>query len=258
MELRNEASVEFSGGSDSTLAAAIAAERLDRVHLLTFNHDGMKKAAKTSVQTDNLRRVYGEEKIVEYRGDVNRLLRAIYFDGYLKDILHFGVHVSVFSCVACKLAMDVETMIYNINNGVRYIFDGQQREKEMWPMQMEKVIAIMQDFFAEYGLIYECPVYDVERTDFELHKRGVSDTLDVKYRALLKDDPEAAFEAASALSHQVSCYGATIPNIFLTGYFIPLWGQERHSAKSVAYYENKLDVLRKLIDKRLKEKSVNQ
>jgi hypothetical protein len=253
VEFREEASVEFSGGSDSTLAAAIGAERLDRVHLLTFNHNGMRKAGKQSAQADNLRRVYGDGKIVEYEGDVNRLLRKVYFNGYLNDILRFGTHVSAFSCVACKLAMDVEAVVYNLKNGVRYLFDGQQREKEMWPMQMEEIIALMQDFFAEYGLVYECPVYDVERTDVELHERGVSETTDVKYRALLKDDPQAAFETADALSHQVSCYGATIPNIFLTGYFIPLWGQERHIAKSKAYYEKKLVLLRKIINERLKE-----
>jgi len=255
MELREEASIEFSGGSDSTLAAAIAAERLDRVHLLTFNHKGMKQAEKSSAQTDNLRRVYGEDKIIEYRGDINGLLRNIYFGDYLSDIVQFGTHVSVFSCLACKLAMDVEVAVYNITNGVRYVFDGQQREKEMWPMQMEEVIALMQDFFAEYGLIYECPVYDVERTDMELFDKGVSDAVDVKYRALLKEDPKAAFEAASALSHQVSCYGATIPNIFLTGYYIPLWGQKRHAAKSRAYYKKKLGLLRRLIDARLEESS---
>jgi len=218
----------------------------------------MKNVEKPSVQVDNLRRVYGKEKIIHRQGDINRLMRKIYTHGYMGDIWQFGIHVSVFSCVACKLAMDVETAVYNIKNRILYIFDGQQRENEMWPMQMEEVISLMQDFFAEYGLIYECPVYDVERTDIELFEKGVSDSADVKYRAILTKDPKAAFEAASVLSNQVSCYGATIPNIFLTGYSIPLWGHERHASKSKAYYMKKLDLLRRLIDDRLEESTDNR
>ncbi|UCE27688.1 MAG: hypothetical protein JSW52_02745 [Candidatus Coatesbacteria bacterium] len=251
MDLRDEVTVEFSGGSDSTLAAAIGAERFQKVHLLSVTHDGIKNVERADGQIENLKRRYGEDKIAVYRTDIRRLLRRIYYDKYFGDIVRFGTHVSAFSCVACKMAMDVETAVYNLSNGVRYIFDGQQRENQMWPMQMESVIEIMQDFFGEYGLIYECPVYGIKRTDKILHEKGVTDVPDVKFRAILRQTPESAYETASERSYQGSCYGATIPNIFLTGYYIPVWGQQRHEEKSAAYYTEKLDLLRELIDERL-------
>lgn len=251
MDLRDEVTVEFSGGSDSTLAAALAAERFQKVHLLTVNHDGIKNAERAEGQIKNLKRRYGQEKIAIYRTDIRELLRGIYYDNYLKNIVRFGTHVAAFSCVACKMAMDVETAVYNLSNGVRYIFDGQQRENQMWPMQMESIIEIMYGFFGEYGLIYECPVYDIERTDKVLHEKGVTDVSDVKFRAILRRDPESAYETATERSYQGSCYGGTIPNIFLTGYYIPVWGQQRHEVRSVNYYKEKLNLLRRLIDERL-------
>jgi hypothetical protein len=251
MDLKNEVTVEFSGGSDSTLAAAIGAERLEKVHLLTVTHDGIKNTERTDGQIKNLKNRYGEGKIVTFRTDIRNLLRRIYYDNYFHDVIRFGTHITAFSCVACKMAMDTETVVYNLKNGIRYIFDGQQREKQMWPMQMESVIELMKGFFAEYGLVYECPVYDIKRTDEVLYKKRITDVSEVKFRAIMQRDPGSAFETATERSYQGSCYGATIPNIFLVGYYIPLWGQHRHEVKSLSYYEEKLDLLRELISKRL-------
>jgi predicted subunit of tRNA(5-methylaminomethyl-2-thiouridylate) methyltransferase len=251
MDLKDEVSVEFSGGSDSTLAAAFGVERFEKVHLLTVTHDGIKNIERIEGQIKNLKIRYGEEKIVAFRTDIRYLLRRIYYDNYFRNLIHFGTHMAAFSCVACKMAMDVEAVVYNLKNRIRYISNGQQREKQIWPMQMESVIELMRNFFAEYGLVYECPVYDIKRTDEVLYEKRVTDVSNVKFRAIMRRDPESAFETATERSYQGSCYGATIPNIFLTGYFIPTWGQKRHMEKSKAYYREKLDLLRKLIGERL-------
>jgi hypothetical protein len=252
VDLKDEVTVEFSGGSDSTLAAAIGAERFEKVHLLTATHEGLKNIGRMEVQIENLKNRYGEGKIVTFRTDIRDLLRRIYYDNYFRNVIRFGTHMAAFSCVACKMAMDTETVVCNLKNGVRYVFDGQQREKQMWPMQMESVIELMRGFFAEYDLVYECPVYDIKRTDEVLYEKGVTNVSEVKFRAIIGRDPGSAFETAMERSYQASCYGATIPNIFLVGYYIPLWGQHRHEAKSLSYYEEKLDLLRELISERLR------
>jgi hypothetical protein len=252
MDLKDEVTVEFSGGSDSTLAAAVGAERSEKVHLLTATHDGIKNIECMERQIKNLRNRYGKGKIVTFRTDIRGLLRRIYYDNYFRNVMHFGTHMAAFSCVACKMAMDTETVIYNLKNGIRYIFDGQQREKQMWPMQMESVTELMRNFLAEYDLVYECPVYDIKRTDEVLYEKGVTDVSEVKFRAIMQRDPSSAFATAMERSNQGSCYGGNIPNIFLVGYYIPLWGQHRHEVKSLSYYEEKLDLLRELISERLR------
>lgn len=125
MDLKNEVTVEFSGGSDSTLAAAIGAEQFEKVHLLTVTHDGIKNVERTEEQIKNLKNRYGEGKIVTFRIDIQNLLRRIYYDNYFRNVIRFGTHMAAFSCVACKMAMDTETVAYNLKNGVRYVFDGQ-------------------------------------------------------------------------------------------------------------------------------------
>ncbi len=253
MNLREEASIQFSGGSDSTLSAAIAAEKFDHVHLITFTHKYISETEKSEVQVANLKRCYGEDKFIRYHGNTDQLMGSIYFDKYFSGIISFGTHMAAFPCVACKMAMDVATIVYNLKTGVRYIYDGQQREKEMWPMQMEAIIDLMKDFFAEYGIVYDCPSYDVKRTDKVLFEKGITKESDVKFRAILKKSPSESMEFSSEHSHQPSCCGGVIGNIVLVGYFIPIWGQKRHEMRSVKYYKQKLGLLRSLIDRQLQE-----
>jgi len=257
VDLREEVSIQFSGGSDSTYSAAISAEKFDTVHLLTFTHNAIVEIDKADLQVANLKRRYGEEKFVRYFEDIYPLMKSIYFDTYFRDILNFRTHVAVFSCVACKMAMDVATVIYNLKTGVRYIYDGQQRENEIWPMQMESIIDLMKDFCAQYGIVYECPAYDIKHTDKILYEKQITKEPDVKFRAILKKTPREAMKLSQKRSLQVTCSGGgIIPNIFLVGYFIPIWGQKRHEILSIKYYKQKLRLLRSLIDSQLQALNV--
>ena len=52
-------SILFSGGPDSTLAALIALERAEKVHLLTFHHNKMGKIGKHRLVVDEILRNEG-------------------------------------------------------------------------------------------------------------------------------------------------------------------------------------------------------
>lgn len=53
------------------------------------------------------------------------------------------------------------------------------------------------------------------------------------------------------LLHACFALGGIVENIVLAGYYVPVWGQARHERRSLEYYEQKLGLLRRLIDSEL-------
>ena len=116
----DEVTLMYTGGLDTTLAAAMLAEQYRRVHLLTFCNGfciGAESAPLHRVR--ELKRIYGDDRYtheVLYVTDLFKRLR--------RDIM---THVREYNYsplivdLCCRLSMDTRTVIYNLENDVPYV-----------------------------------------------------------------------------------------------------------------------------------------
>jgi hypothetical protein len=160
---RREVSLMFSGGVDSTTAAARLSESFDRVHLLSFqNGYGHYRLGRTRRRADELRARYGDRfphRIISIQEIFERMLVDDLADTYAR----FGS--GFVWCLGCKMAMHTRAVIYNLERGIRVMADGSsQSTGEMVEQKLISVFGVRQ-LYAEYGIEYRTPVYTMPRDE---------------------------------------------------------------------------------------------
>ncbi len=127
-ELKNEAVIQFSGGIDSLYVAYMLAQKYDRIHLLTFYkgylHFGLN-FSKPNIM--NLKRLFGEEKIVFKVVNMKSLFKKMAVKNFFKDLKKFGNEISW--CIPCRASMTIMSIIYAIENDISDFTDGANWEQ---------------------------------------------------------------------------------------------------------------------------------
>ncbi|UCD13220.1 MAG: hypothetical protein JSW60_06590 [Thermoplasmatales archaeon] len=237
MILKNEASILYSGGSDSTLVAALMCEKFERIHLLTYYHRGIPYAEKSKINAKRLANKFGKEKIKHELINFEELFKKIHYDKYLFDLKRYKTYMTSCYCNACQLAMHAATIMYNIKNDIHFAFDGYKREKQhLYVFMTEEGIKETKEFYKEFKIEYDNPVYDIVRTDWELFDMGISPKKNVKFPSERLD-----------FSTQHHCHDGIVTNAYLMGYFIPLYGQEASIKMSINYWKEKIKVMKSYI-----------
>jgi len=263
-----EVSVHFSGGSDSTLAAFLMSERFKKVHLLTFVISAMDNYHRCQVHVRRLQARFGSDKVVHQYINLESLFRTIYYGNYLRDVSKYKLYLSALFCAGCIHAMHTRTIIYNLENGISFACDGQQAEfaflteekriegtKPLWSEQMQRVLELEKSFYAEYGIKYFNPVYDIERTDWELYQRGFLEEKNLKTKGRTKQKPNKAETFLKETEH--TCTGPTIGEHYLIHYFFPIYGWKKHEKLSVQYFQEKIKVGKDYIQNHFEDRGVN-
>jgi len=166
--------VLFSGGSDSTLAAALAADQFKRIHLVTYSHAFMAFHEKIEINVKRLKKHYPENEFIRHHHSINPLFKRLYFKNYLFYFRRFGTMIVPWICGACKLAMHVETIKYCKKRNLRHVSCGANRESSgIFPAQMKPVIEQFKKLYERHGIEYRTPVYQLERTDRLLLDMGI-------------------------------------------------------------------------------------
>ena len=228
MSLKEEVSVLFSGGSDSTLAAALCCQRFKKVHLLTFHHSGMMFTQKSAVNAKRLQNKFGEEKVIHKMIEIEEVFQKLYYENYLQDLKRYGIFLAAATCNICQLAMHVRTIIYNIRNGIHFACDGYKQEKRhVYVVMSREGIEILKRLYQKFGIEYFNPVYNILRTDWELYDLGIYPKRNVKFPY-----EKLTYEA------QHSCYHGILTNAYILGYYYSLY--HRPSDKWTEYFKEKV------------------
>jgi len=157
----NRAVVLYSGGSDSTLAAALAMEEFDKLHLLTFSRFGIFGIERAEVNVRKLEARFGAERIEHHLIDIDRLFEKVSYDRYLGTLRRHGFLV-LSTCGLCKLAMHLRALLFCLDHGVEVLLDGANRAMDIYPAQMKPVIERMQGMYGHFGIDYRTPVIDYD------------------------------------------------------------------------------------------------
>jgi hypothetical protein len=166
--VKNEAMIGYSGGIDSTVAAAKLGEQYDKVHLNTYIPGTLILIKQSKKNAKRLRETLGEDRIQHNIINIKPICGQIR-KGFSKDYFnYFKGDAPAMFCMACKLGMHTHNVIYCLENGVPYPMDGSVRTQASHPEMMPGVLNVISQFYAEYNLRFKTPVYDFGSKDEEL------------------------------------------------------------------------------------------
>ena len=258
----SEVAVLFSGGTDSTCTAVMAAQQHDRVHLLTMRRYGMFGVEKSDTNFHKIAEMFGEDRFV--RPDlmgVDRLFRHLSYGTYFRDLRRHGL-MNLTTCGVCKLTMHTRAVVYCLQNGVDRVWDGANRNMYIFPAQMEGVMGLLRDMYARYGIEYENPVFEFEdpqgmnfgsrvyglnpareetadrasqSTGEVLRGMGILPSADVKGTEIDRE-------------MQARCYQFVLFNVFARWYFLERYDYAEYARRVQAFYDDKVAVCTELLD----------
>ena len=153
--------VVYSGGTDSTCAAALAAERHAEVHLLTYFERGTARSPNPERNIERLRAAFPETRFRHETLSTDRLVRFLSYERYLQNLARHGLYV-LSTPGFSSLSWHVRTLIYCRENGIGRVYDGLTRELMHFPGHMDSVLARFRTMYHRFGIVYENPVRDWE------------------------------------------------------------------------------------------------
>ncbi len=182
------AAVLFSGGTDSTLAAAQMLEEFDRVTLLTFDPGYLLFLNNTKVHAEKLQQHFGADRVTHLILDIRHYIRDILGVDPVQDIKEYGFNLSSLVCLGCRLSMHAFAIYWCLQNEVPYLADGSIRAQSTIPEQMESVIRRNRRFYSQvYGIHHFSPIYEESESDRKLDELGISGKKKLKKQFILFD-----------------------------------------------------------------------
>lgn len=160
-QLPQEIAIVFSGGTDSTCAAALAAQKSTRVHLLTFYEFATRR---TTPPVQNVNALQARFPDVEFRFhflSVDPLVRHFSYDRYWSYFRRHGLLV-LSTCGFSSLSWHLRTIVYCLEHGITEVMDGLTRELMHFPGHMDEVVALFRELYAHFGITYSNPVREWE------------------------------------------------------------------------------------------------
>ncbi|MFW5785345.1 MAG: hypothetical protein ACOCW1_04080, partial [Chitinispirillaceae bacterium] len=178
-----EICIRYSGGTDSTLVAAIMAQRFRKVHLLTFasSYEALtlytiKSSPKNSVcNLEYLEKRYGRRKFTHTIMRMEKERDDIYFNYYQKHITGKSF-LRVSFCPACTMAMHKMTIGYCRENDIRFASDGSCIDSGayLWQMQHKDNLEMIKQAYSWAGIEYLInPCYNVPDSAEALFEKGI-------------------------------------------------------------------------------------
>ncbi|MCD6221250.1 hypothetical protein J7K25_03730 [bacterium] len=262
--MNREIAVLYSGGTDSTCAVVLIHNEYDRIHLLTYQRFGLFSIKNTRTNVIRLKEKFGPDKFVHKIINIDRLFKAVSYDNYWYYFKRYRFFLLT-TCGLCKLAMHIRTVLYCLNNGVKYVCDGANKYSGggYFPAQMPEVIEEIKKFYARYGITYIVPVFELKQPqDIDwISKLGLKGVIDSP--SLKKEEAELTtgrilyrmgffpLENVKGTkidrAMQARCFQLILFNIFLYWYYLPKYGHKKYSENVLNFYTEKVKYFDTLI-----------
>lgn len=147
----------YSGGTDSTCAAALAAERFSEVHLVTFWERATRNSPIPTANAKILKKHFPETSLVTQYLQIDELVRFFSYERYPSTILKHGI-LALATPGYSSLAWHTSAIIYCREHDIKHVMDGLTRELMHFPGHMDAVVEQIRDMYAAYGISYSNPV----------------------------------------------------------------------------------------------------
>lgn len=169
---KNTKVVLFSGGYDSTLAAALFLEedKKNKVLLLVLKPWFVTNTKKQKFGKLLIKK-YGKNR-VKIKIQKTDILKKIFEKGFWYQAT-FGIPSGEW-CAYCNTAMHISAVIFCLENGYSKVGDGASKlQSYRIPVQAEEVSNLYRKFYSKYSIEYTNPVSSIRSTYKVLYKMGV-------------------------------------------------------------------------------------
>lgn len=264
--------VLYSGGTDSTCAAALIAEGFDKVHLLTYRSFGFSSIANTKVNVKRLKDKFGEDKFVHKIIDVEKIFKNIAYSKYFYNLIKYKFFLLT-TCGFCKLAFHIRSLIYCLENNIKHICDGVDKNLSLFPTHIPDVKDEISNMYSRYGITYIAPVYelkqprnigylsklnlellDLQTSDNESEAKG-STTGEILYKmGILPVENVKGTKMDRKMQYR--CFQFILFYIFARWYYLPTYGYQRYKEMCLNFYKEKMQYFEGLIDEYLKKPEI--
>ena len=272
--------VLFSGGTDSTLAAALANDKFRKVFLVTYSRFGIASVENSRVNAQMMIDKFGDKYSHEII-NIDKLFQHISYENYFKNILKHKFNL-LSTCGLCKLTMHIRTIHFCMDNNIKFVSDGANAGMTMFPAQMKPVIEELKVLYTSFGINYSNPVFDYEapeeasfiNVDSKILKSkvGEQEVLNQKETGSIASTTKTAGHILYKMglapapnmkgtkydqSRQPRCFQFILFHIFAIKYFLSSRSYEEYQENTVVFFKDKISMARKLIvSDRKKEKDL--
>jgi hypothetical protein len=251
--------VLFSGGTDSTLTAALVQQEYRTVHLVTYDRVGFHATENTRVNAQMLRDRYGEDRFRHEIINIDRLFKWVSYERYFWNLRRHGFFL-LSTCGLCKLAMHMRTIVYCLDNGVRHVSDGANQGMTMFPAQMRPVIEEVRKMYDRFEIRYSNPVFEFEAPEDgsfieaanlqfleRFHERDSDPSEEQErqtpgfllYKLGLAPAPNVKGSKYDR-ARQPRCFQLILFNIFALKYYMPKHTYEEYTERTVSLFKDKI------------------
>jgi hypothetical protein len=238
------ATVLYSGGTDSTLAAVEMLKLCRKVTLLTFNPGFIFFVENSKVHAEALRRRYGEARVDHHIMPIADFTRRILFGDVKADLRRYGFDMTALVCMGCRLGMHARAIIYNLEHGIPVLADGSIEKQNAIPEQRPSVLRSNRElYFKRYGIRHLSPIYAETRSDIKLFEAGVSSKKRLKKQFIL-------FET------QATCPFGVTADVYARMFYKPLMGAST-DAQSVEYCQRKHPLMHAVIERHFADRDLD-
>jgi len=220
----------YSGGSDSTLAALMAANLADTVYLVTYERFGLFASKRSTNNLLRLRKRFPNTQFIHMIVNFEKEYRRIAYSSFWSDRLKFGfIPLSV--CGLCKLGMHWKTITLCRNHDVHVVYDGATKATEIFPAQNYTImIEGLKRLYREHDIAYETPVYNLD-TQKELFKE----------KLIPSDRIKGTAKDIQPLCSQQLLF------VRFVDYYLSKHSFDKYVSDLKRYYDVKIDQLRELL-----------
>jgi len=183
-----DASIFFSGGTDSTATAILAKDIYKKIHLLTFDRGiayGMASPERPRKYADRLIERFGPDKFCHQIISIREVFKKLFADNFKEYLKRYGAHTMGLFCPSCRVAMHTESIIYCLENRIPIMIDGSTAEQAF--EQSPEILQEYRKLDHEYGIKYSNPIYcagDKHARQKLLYDNGISDHERFRYAIL--------------------------------------------------------------------------
>lgn len=264
-EKDNEIAILYSGGTDSTCAAYLMAERFQKINLLTIQRYGIFSVDKSCRNVSALREKFPAVIFIHNILKADSLAEYLNYSRFFRNLLKYGFF-TLSNCFICCLVNHFKALIYCLENEIVNVADGVTREWPFFPSHMEPVIEQFRQMYSRFNINYLTPVYDFDipaaftfidkiYSDQKLHfKEG-----DAQDYIAGRTTGRFLFEKGilpapnvkgTGLDHsmQPKCLQFVLHHIFLRGYFMHRYDYRRFEEVTAEFLKEKISDFIMLIE----------
>lgn len=248
----------FSGGTDSTLTAALLQKNFKVVHLVTYDRFGFHSTNNTSTQVEMLKKKYGEDRFIHTYHNVDKLFKYISYENYFNNLIKHGLF-NLSTCGLCKLSMHVRTIKYCLDNNIKYVADGANQAMSMEPAQMKSVINELRNMYLHFNINYFNPVFEmagpadegfIEKSNLQIIKSSFNNMSPAQMPPTLTPGhklhqlglaPSPNVKGTDYdRKRQPRCFQFILFNIFAIKYFLATKTYKQYTEMTTKYYKDKI------------------